>query len=274
MKKNLHNLRLVRTTDRSKTKDLTYVDNLRRIEDGTTKRKPHRMMTVCFTSDEYRLIRMTLLDGGSSVQVFTSLWYPDGHVNMPVLGIDLLQFSNATRHLTVVDFQPIQTSEQDHDLPYEHLLEPIRNRYPSLQQTMSRRFYDESEGFFSKQMLLGKGQSTEYIFSELWPAYQDYVETHTYLVKKCLKSNINNKGNFDDIMSTGNERETNHQKDPSATADATVPLGLQGQKRYDDYSSVRDPAHGLLVSCFGKTYADDFVYDVLFPLCTRDESEK
>mmetsp|Transcript_61554 Transcript_61554/g.150673 ORF Transcript_61554/g.150673 Transcript_61554/m.150673 type:complete len:272 (+) Transcript_61554:733-1548(+) len=268
MKKNLHNLQLKPTMDRSETQDLTYIDNLERIKDGKTKRKPHRMMTICFTCDEYRLIRMTLLDGGGAVQVFTSLWYPNGHVNMPVLGIDLLQFSNATRHLTVVDFQPIQSSEQDHDLPYEHLLEPIRNRYPSLQHTMSRRFYDESDGFFSKQMLLGKGQSTEYVFSELWPAYQDYVQTHTYLVKKCLKNDISN--NNKDVATVDVERENYHRRDSSVTA-AAAPVGLQGQKRYDDYSSVRDPAHGLLVSCFGKTYADDFVYDVLFPLCTRDE---
>jgi 15,16-dihydrobiliverdin:ferredoxin oxidoreductase len=247
MKIKLHNLRLVPTTDRSETQDLTYVDNLHRTADGTTKKRPHRMITLRFTSDEYRLIRLTLLDGGGAVQVFTSLWYPDGNVNLPVLGIDLLQFSNATRHLTVVDFQPIQPSEKDHDLAYEHLLEPIRNRYPTLQHTMSQRFYDESDGFFSRHTLLGKGNRTDYVFDELWPAYQDYVRTHVGLVQECHKAN-----------------QRNDQKDT-----AVQPLGLQGQKRYDDYSSVRDPAHGLLANIFGREYADDFVFDVLFPLCEK-----
>jgi 15,16-dihydrobiliverdin:ferredoxin oxidoreductase len=223
------------------------------------------MITLCFTSDEYRLIRLTLLDGGGAVQVFTSLWYPHEDIQMPVLGIDLLQFANATRHLTVVDFQPIIPSssleDDDHDdVLYEHLLEPIRNRYPSLQHNMSRRFYDESDGFFSKQMLLGKGNSTNYVFSELWPAYQQYVHTHTFLVQECYKKEKQSR-----------RTDNNHRSASLSSSSSSIPRGLQGQKRYDDYSSVRDPAHGLLVSCFGREYADDFVYDVLFPLCDRPD---
>jgi hypothetical protein len=84
-------------------------------------------------------------------------------------------------------------------------------------------------------MLLGKGDQTDYVWSELMPAYKAYVQTHLSLVK-----NLKPKLPFQKV--------------------------LQYQKAYDDYSSVRDPAHGLLAAIFGKEYADDFVFDVLFPL--------
>lgn len=251
MRRHLHNLHVVPTQDRSGTRDLTYIDNLQENHGETkkTKKRPHRMITLCFSSDEYRLIRMTLLDGGRAVQVFTSLWYPQTTVNLPVLGIDLLQFANATRHLTVIDFQPIQSSEDHHDVPYENLLAPIRDRYPSLQTNMSKRFYDSNDGFFSNQMLLGKGNCTDYVWSDLWPAYQEYVQTHVQLVQQCC---------------CNNNKQERQQVDT---------VGWHGQKRYDDYSSVRDPAHGLLANIFGRDYADDFVYDVLFPLCDRPDTD-
>jgi 15,16-dihydrobiliverdin:ferredoxin oxidoreductase len=231
MKENLTNLRWVPTENRRGTKDLTYVENAK---------KKKRMITLCFSSDEYRLIRMTLLDAGTATQVFTSLWYP--RANLPVLGIDLLQF-NEKRHLTVVDFQPIHLSEQDHDVEYEHQLRPIRAAYPSLQHKMSDRFYDENQ-FFSSEMLMGRGNSTDYVWVDLMPAYKAYTQMHVNLTKSNLRSSNDSGG--------GGGGGMNHV--------------LQHQKAYDDYSSVRDPAHGLLGAIFGKPYADEFVFDVLFPL--------
>lgn len=226
MKSNLKNLRAIPTKDRTQSKDLTYVDN---------RQKKKRMITLCFESDEYRLIRLTYLDAGTATQVFTSLWYP--RTNLPVLGIDFLQFNNQTRHLTVVDMQPIQTTEEEHDMMYSFLLEPIRAAYPSLQHSMSKRFYDENQ-FFSKQLLLGRGSEPDYVWKELFPAYKKYVKVHHKLVQAT-------------------------QSSPQRTDFSAV---LQRHKAYDDYSSTRDPAHGLLASLFGRDFADAFVYDVLFPL--------
>jgi 15,16-dihydrobiliverdin:ferredoxin oxidoreductase len=224
MKEQLTNLRVIPTVDRTFKKDLAYVEN--------TKRKK-RMITLCFSSDEYRLIRMTLLDAGQQTQVFTSLWYPRS--NLPILGVDFLQFCNQTRHLTVVDFQPIHKKEEEHDVLYENLLEPIRQAYPSLQHKMTDRFYDENQ-FFSSQMLLGRDATPGYVWSELMPAWQAYVRTHVDMVKN------------------------NHS--PKMQASKV----LEHHTAYDDYSAERDPAHGLLASTFGNDYADSFVYDVLFPL--------
>lgn len=302
MKENLTNLKVVPTRNRHRTEDLTYVES-------PSRRK--RMITLCFESDEYRLIRMTLLDGSAAVQVFTSLWYPripysgnssnndineykginnrERYINFPVLGIDLLQFNRQQRHLTVVDFQPIPSvgdadstnAEQNIQIDtivnsdthnrktgsscseysslFEDRLKPIRDSYPSLQHRMSDRFYNENDGFFSSQMLLGKGSnSPDYVWTELWPAYQDYVRQHVEMVKDecrknysthCSRSNHHDNDNNHYLLSNTNFRHV-----------------LDGHRRYDDYSSVRDPAHGLIASAFGKDYADAFVYDVLFPL--------
>jgi len=92
-----------------------------------------------------------------------------------VLGIDFLQFNNQTRHLTVVDMQPIQAAEEEHDMMYTHLLEPIRSAYPSLPHQISTRFYNENQ-FFLRQMLLGWGEDgPAYVWDDLFPAYKQYV---------------------------------------------------------------------------------------------------
>jgi len=247
MKENLTNLRVLPTTSRDGREDLTYVSN----DDNSGK--PVRMITLCFASDEYRKIRLTVYDAGYRTQVFTSLWYPQPMYDLPVLGTDLLQF-NKQKHLCVVDFQPIGKSscEVDHAAPYEHLLKPIRDQYPSLQESMTKRFYDENQ-FFSKQMLLGRfannndsdddnSEQQHPVFRDLMPAYQEYVKAHVNLLKSCT---------------------------PNPKSESKV---LRQQMDYDTYSAKRDPAHAMFTRVFGKKIADDFVYDVLFSLSDRNSS--
>lgn len=232
MKENLTNLRALPVT--SGDKDMAYAEN----SEGKM-----RIHTLKFQSDEYKCIRMTVYDAGNATQVFTSLWYPDPAYNLPVLGIDLLQF-NKKKHLCIVDFQPIQSTEQEHAQPYEHLLRPIRDKYESLQGRMTPRFYDENQ-FFSKQMLFGRHDATQddpvtdMVFRDLFPAFQSYLQTHLGLI-----------------------RSTPRQEHRVAAI-------LERHAAYDSYSAVRDPAHALLTRSFGQEWADDYVYDVLFPSSQR-----
>lgn len=199
----------------------------------------HRMVTLVGSSYEYRYIRMTYLDGGAKSQIFTSVCYPRG--NHPILGVDLLQFAGNC-HLAIIDFQPLhQEGESHHDARYEHLLEPIRENFPSLQEPMTERFFDPSR-YFSEQTLLGRFQSTDIITQDLWPAFQAYVHTHVKLLKKTEKSK-------------------------------TYPLSEANIKRrhaaYDTYVAERDPAHPMFASLFGAEFAHDFMYQVLFPLAEK-----
>mmetsp|Transcript_32571 Transcript_32571/g.32895 ORF Transcript_32571/g.32895 Transcript_32571/m.32895 type:complete len:105 (+) Transcript_32571:836-1150(+) len=81
MRTNLSNLRLKECTTPT-FGDVSYNEN-------TLKKA--RIVNMCFSSDEYRNIRMTYYDAGDGCQVFNSLWYPDPSYNLPVLGIDILK---------------------------------------------------------------------------------------------------------------------------------------------------------------------------------------
>lgn len=256
MKEHLTNLQVLPVTSKNRPdRDLSLVENTHR---------GMRLHTLQCTSEEYKFIRMTVLDGGPRMQVFTSLWCPNPRYNLPILGIDLLQF-NQRKHLCVVDFQPIHDTEGEHDQRYEHLLQPIRERYPSLQGKMSNRFFDENS-FFSRQMLFGRCDATlspyhdgpvdrpqpdqppttnalNMVYGDLFPAFQAYVQTHVQLIQSTPPR-------YDRI--------------------STI---LARQAAYDTYSASRDPAHGLLASAFGRDFADDYVYDILFPSSER-RSEK
>ena len=200
---------------------------------GFVQSDDRRMHTVVYTSDEYKTIRLTSIDAGSKMQVFTSVWTPQPTLNLPILGTDLLQF-NDKKHVCIVGFQPIQETEEEHDQLYEHLLQPIRDGVPSLQGDMTNRFYDADQ-FFSKQMLIGRSDSPQ-IVKDVFPAYTEYVRTHVQLAQS-----------------------TQHRPD-------RVDAILERHRAYDRYSAERDPAHGLLANSFGADFADAFVHDVLFPL--------
>jgi len=230
MKCHLTDLKMIEVCDRGKTQDFSFAVS-----------KGVRMGNLCFSSQEFRKIRMTYYDAGKQTQVFNSLWYPDPKYNLPVLGIDLLQFAGGKRNLVVIDFQPIQ--ERDGQAKnfahkeYGHFLKPIRDGFPSLQGKMSARFYDEIQ-FFSKQMLFGRfdDNNINVISDELWPAFQQALEGYM----KMFRSTLANELQRDQV--------------------------LERQRAYDIYSADRDPALQMFKAKFGEKWADTFVHEFLFDL--------
>mmetsp|Transcript_18889 Transcript_18889/g.27941 ORF Transcript_18889/g.27941 Transcript_18889/m.27941 type:complete len:331 (-) Transcript_18889:65-1057(-) len=230
MKCHLTDLKMVDVCDRGKTQDFSLA-----ISKGV------RMGNLCFSSEEFRKIRMTYYDAGKQTQVFNSLWYPDPKYNLPVLGIDLLQFAGGKRNLVVIDFQPIQ--EKDDQAPkfahkeYDHFLKPIRDGFPSLQGKMSARFYDELQ-FFSKEMLFARFDENQVnvISDELWPAFQQSLEGYM----KMFHSTMANELPRDQV--------------------------LERQRAYDVYSADRDPALQMFKAKFGEQWAEAFVHEFLFDL--------
>lgn len=220
MKKHLTNLRPKPVTNLDGTMDFSLKEN---------PEKQARVVNLCFESDEYRKIRMTYYDAGHKTQVFNSLWYPRS--NLPVLGIDLLQF-HGKKHLAVVDFQPLHQEEHYHDQPYHHMMKPIQARYPSLQGKMSARFYDETQ-FFSQHMLFARFEKLKVVNEELMPAFQEYIQTHV-----C------------DLVKT---------TPPS-------PTPWERHAAYDAYSAERDPATAMFEKMFGNEWSDAYVHEFLFSL--------
>ena len=273
--RHLTNVRVVPVVSCETGQDLSYRENIgNHYNHDPSSSSSLRMHTLQFTSDEFRLIRLTTMDAGTRTQVFTTVWYPHLKYNTPILGCDLLQFGQR-KHLCIMDFQPIHDPTQqntntdnsssssssscDSSCEYEHLMKPIRQQYPSLHGQMSTRFYDHDQ-FFSSQMLLGrhdgvgvgvgkddndknnnnnKGDTLSadaMVYDEFFPAFCRYMQTYWQL-----------------------HQDTTPQHHQAAAT-------LERHCAYDVYSAARDPAHGLLTKCFGQEFADDYVSNILFPL--------
>lgn len=207
------------------------------VESDTT-----RVMTRWFASDEYRLIRLTYMDAGEQTQVFTSVCYPRD--NLPIMGSGLLQCGET--RIAICDYQPL---EKSHEAYANDLLKPIQERFPSLQEEMSDRFFDQDK-FWSKSTLIGRFPlSSDLIWEDVLPAYKSFVKTHVELTTQCkgqATSGCNQQDLIDQVQSI-----------------------VQHHSKYDTHVASRDPAIRMLSSIFGADLADDIVYDTLFPLATR-----
>lgn len=229
MKQHLTDMRMGEACDREKTQDFSFAES-----NGV------RIGNLSFSSREFRKIRMTYYDSGKQAQVFNTLWYPDPKYNLPVLGVDLLQFGGGKRNLVVIDFQPIQADNGDTNFThekYDQYLKRIRDQFPTLQGKMSARFYDENL-FFSKQMLFGRfgANQVEVISDELWPAFQQSLAAYMDMFR---------------------------QTDANDLLQSQV---LERQRAYDIYSAERDPALAMFKAKFGEKWAEAFVHDFLFDL--------
>ena len=224
MKSSLAELKATPATNKAGTRDFSIStgDNV-------------RVANLCFSSSHFRKIRMTYFDAGPQAQVFNSLWYPAPEYNLPVFGIDLLQFHGGKKHLAVMDFQPIHEKPEQHAVPnYEDLwLVPIRNQHPLLRGKMSTRFYNETQ-FFSKEMLFARFDACEMIQQDVWPAFQQCLNAYLTMV---------------------------HTTKPSWDSASQV---LARQQAYDQYSAHRDPALHMFKSKFGQSWADEYVHEFLF----------
>mmetsp|Transcript_34192 Transcript_34192/g.82890 ORF Transcript_34192/g.82890 Transcript_34192/m.82890 type:complete len:375 (+) Transcript_34192:236-1360(+) len=205
--------------------------------------KATRVRTKWYSSKEYRLIRMTYMDGGDMTQIFTTVCYP--RKNLPILGHGLLQVGD--RRITISDFQPL---EETHLQYADQYLQPIKDQYPSLGQEMSERFFQKGE-FWSDCTLLGRFSKSsndndeQDMWNDLWPAYKACVQTHVQLCQ---------------------EQETT-----APPQDDTILL--QKHAEYDAHVASRDPAIKMLTGIFGEETATKVVYEALFPLANPPDAD-
>ncbi|GJQ15645.1 hypothetical protein GpartN1_g7436.t1 [Galdieria partita] len=196
-----------------------------------SQNKPARIESWCYQCSKFRKIRLTYLDAGLAAQVFNAVWYPVTSLELPILGVDFLSFGGKNI-LCVMDFQPLMNDQSYLD-KYIQPLHPIRERYSDLAGRMSSRFYDENR-FFSKELLLGRFDSTKPVYDRLFPAFREYLELYIELAKK------------------------------TAEDEKSRPIIWQRQCEYDRYSAEKDPAMSLFRSYFGSSWAYRFVYEFLF----------
>jgi len=199
-----------------------------------------RVRTKWYSSDEYRLVRMTYMDGGDMTQIFTTVCYP--RANLPILGHGLMQVGD--RRITISDFQPL---EESHLAYVDAYLKPIRDQFPSLNQEMSERFFQSGE-FWSDSTLLGRfPKSSDEIWADLWPAYKGCAETHLRLCQSSSSS--------------------------SSSPRSGVPNILEKHAQYDAHVASHDPAIKMLTGIFGVEKASKIVYEAFFPLAEIPQHE-
>jgi 15,16-dihydrobiliverdin:ferredoxin oxidoreductase len=90
---------------------------------------------------------MTYFDGGSALQAFNRLLYPDFRYDVPMLGIDF----GANKILCAVDFAPL-TQDPSYLENYTSQLSPFQANIADYCGRMTTKFYDENQ-FFSKQLI-------------------------------------------------------------------------------------------------------------------------
>ncbi|CEM36877.1 unnamed protein product [Vitrella brassicaformis CCMP3155] len=222
-------------------------------ESGT--RRPHvRISSACFSSKQFRKIRMTYFDSGAKgFEVFNSLWYPSfslgADIPPPLLGVDLIKLSDS-KYLQVIDAQPLTSPPQDTESApaYRSFFERLRRsrdrNYVGLTGRMSARHYDEKR-YFSSSMLYGRFEDASHVAALLFPAFCEYLSTYLDMV-----------GSLRPCSST-----------------SVVERNEAMQRGYDEYSAVRDPVQPVLAAFFGHEWAERYVHDFLFDLSSSTSRE-
>lgn len=210
--------------------DLPFEEPLSYQQSG---KRPARIESWLWKTDQFRKIRATYIDAGINAQVFNSVWYPSPEYDLPLLGIDFLSFGKK-KVLCVLDFQPL-TQDPEYLKKYCEPMADVKTKYEGLSGSMSARFYDEAQ-FFSRQLIFAKFDNSEPVMTQLFPAFKEYVTAYIKMINEATP-------------------------DPSPESKARV---AQLQKDYDQYSAERDPAVGLFSTYWGEEWAEKFTHEFLF----------
>ena len=179
-----------------------------------------------------RRLRATRLDAGNVLQVFNAVAFPETDRQQPLLGIDLLQFGLRDKLVAVMDFQPLR-QDPDYLEFYMGGLKTLQQRLPAFAQGEEMHRYDANR-YFSPWLLFARGPAAE-LQDSLQSAFE--LLLHAYW--------------------TLHDAE---QPDPRLREQVKAL-----QSSYASYSVQKDPAHGLFASYFGKSWADRFLHEFLFP---------
>ena len=179
-----------------------------------------------------RRLRATRLDAGNALQVFNAVAFPETDRQQPLLGIDLLQFGLRDKLVAVMDFQPLR-QDPDYLERYMGGLKTLQQRFPAFARGEEMRSYD-ANCYFSPWLLFARGPVTD------------------------LKESLRNA--FELLLSAYWALHDAEQPDPRQQGQVEAL-----QRDYARYSVQKDPAHGLFASYFGKSWADRFLHEFLFP---------
>lgn len=198
----------------------------------STKKKDCVIRSWAWSLPGIRRLRATRLDAGNALQVFNAVAFPETDRQQPLLGIDLLQFGLNDKLVAVMDFQPLR-QDPDYLDRYMGSLKALQQRFPAFAAGEEMRHY-EANRYFSPWLLFARGSATE------------------------LQESLQNA--FELLLRAYWALHAAEQPDPHQQAEVEAL-----QRDYSCYSAEKDPAHGLFASYFGKSWADCFLHEFLFP---------
>ena len=185
-----------------------------------------------------RFIRAACVEATGSASVLNFLVNPLHIYELPFFGADFVTLPSG--HLLALDFQPVLKTDKTHTENVWKNLLPIYERWQSL-LPHGGPIPKDAESYFSPGFLWARlplGFEGDRLISEvLRPAYTDYLSLYVSLVQEALEV-------------------------PSLRSS----LLLQGQKKYMNYRSRKDPARGMLTRFHGREWTETYINDILFSL--------
>ena len=188
--------------------------------------------SVLWESDRFERIRCTSFRMGTGAQVLNTLWLPRAGVDAPALGADFLSFAGGRKCMVAIDTTPLDHDDDAARARWAAPYAALRAAHPELHGEISTKIYDTTE-YFSDAMLFGRFDGLAPAAAAALPAWEAYLAAYIA------------------------------QVDGAATG--TAHNGEAARDRYAQYQADHDPAHGLFSRAFGKPWADDMVYEFLFP---------
>ena len=187
-------------------------------------------------SPQIRQARAACVEAEPAPQVLNLVISPDPRYDLPFFGADLVTLPGG--HLIAIDLQPALKRDAAHTEPVWERLQPIFDRWRA-QLPDGGPIPEEAEPYFSNGFLWTRlpldGSGDLAIEQAVWPAFQEYLELYIDLLLEA--------------------KPVDAQR---------CELLRQGQLRYLDYRSEKDPARGMLSRFYGKEWTEDYIHGFLF----------
>ena len=90
--------------------------------------KASHIASFCVETEDFRKIRFTYMDGGKSLQIFNSVWYPRFDTDAPILGIELLLFGGHKMLAVVGLKENISPCPKKKNINNDSFLNRVRSR--------------------------------------------------------------------------------------------------------------------------------------------------
>jgi phycoerythrobilin:ferredoxin oxidoreductase len=224
-----------------KLRDYPLDDSLRHCETATgsaSRRSLVALSLQAYCTDELRLARLALIEGGSGLQVLNFCIFPSLEYGLPTFAADLVTLPGG--HLVALDWAPNGEVSVDAAFAHDGALASCFTRHRKwlpdggpLPETAKRYF----SPYFLWSRLPAGDASDATMQSTVRAAFEGYLRAYLQLVVQATP--------LEGAAALGDVRAA--------------------QRSYSRYRAESDPARPMLTRLFGEEFAERLIGEVLFP---------